>query len=222
VNIVVGVIAGVVVLAAFGLLAVAFAAARSLVVGRPAQNITYNRVGDHLEFASTELTRAEGSYGLLALDGVHARIDAVLDEQGTTVTRRLGTVTGGLLPTRGEGRWVRDVYPTPAELGLSFTEVAIATAGGPSPAWLIPGSVGDDVWAIHLHGIRTTRSVVLPGASALLLSSLRGAATRRDRRLSAAVHRSAKRNGVTSRRRSSSPWRPAPDRSFSSAGRWER
>lgn len=167
-NIVVWVVAGVVVLAALSLLAVAFAAARSLVVGRSAQPITYNRVGDHIEFASTELTRAEGSYGLLALDGVHARIDAVLDEQGTTVIRRLGAVTGGLLPTRGEGRWVRDVCPTPAELGLSFTEVAIATAGGPSPAWLIPGSAGDDVWAIHLHGIRTTRSVVLPGAIALL------------------------------------------------------
>jgi len=168
VNIVVWVVAGVVVLAALSLLAVAFAAARSLVVGRSAQPITYNRVGDHIEFASTELTRAEGSYGLLALDGVHARIDAVLDEQGTTVIRRLGAVTGGLLPTRGEGRWVRDVCPTPAGLGLSFTEVAIATAGGPSPAWLIPGSAGDDVWAIHLHGIRTTRSVVLPGAIALL------------------------------------------------------
>lgn len=167
-NIVVGVVAGVVVLAVFGLLAVAFAAARSLVVGRPAQPINYNRVGDHIEFASTELTRAEGSYGLHAIDGVHARIDAVLDEQGTTVARRLGAITGGLLPTQGEGRWVRDVYPTPAELGLSFTEVAIATTGGPSPAWLIPGNADDDMWAIHLHGIRTTRSVVLPGVSALL------------------------------------------------------
>lgn len=166
-NIVIGVVAGVLVLAALAVLVVAIAAARSLVVGRLAAPIKYNLVGDDIEFDATELTRAAGSYGLLSADGVHARIDAVLEEHGTSVTRTLGPVTGGALPTRGEGRWVRDVYPSPTELGVSFTEVAIATAGGPSPAWLIPGSGDDTVWALHLHGIRTTRSVVLPGVRAL-------------------------------------------------------
>jgi pimeloyl-ACP methyl ester carboxylesterase len=168
VNVAIGVIAGVLVLVVLAVLVVAFAAARSFVVGRLAAPIKYNRVGNDIEFDATELTRASGSYGLLSVDGVHARIDAVLEEHGTSVRRTLGPVTGGELPIRGEGRWVRDVYPSPAELGVSFTEVAIRTAGGSSPAWLIPGTGGDAVWAIHLHGIRTTRSVVLPSVSALL------------------------------------------------------
>lgn len=171
-NVLIGVIAGVLVLAVLAVLVVAVAAARSLVVGRLAAPIKYNRVGNDIEFDATELTRAAGSYGLLLPGGVHARIDAVLDEQGTSVKRALGPVTGATLPARGEGRWVRDVYPSPAELGVPFTEVTITTAGGPSPAWLIPGSRDDAVWAIHLHGIRTTRSVVLPSVSALLPSGV--------------------------------------------------
>lgn len=167
-NVLIGVIAGVLVLAVLGVLAVAVAAARSLVVGRPAAPIKYSRVGNDIEFSASELTRAAGSYGLLLPDGGHARVDAVLDEHATSVRRALGPVTGAPLPTQGEGRWVRDVYPSPAELGVPFSDVAIATAGGPSPAWLIPGTDGADVWAIHLHGIRTTRSVVLPSVSALL------------------------------------------------------
>lgn len=167
-NVFIGGLAAALVLAVLAVLVVAFAAARSLVVGRLAAPIKYNRVGNDIEFDATELTRAAGSYGLLSADGVHARIDAVLEEHGTSVKRALGPVTGGELPTGGEGRWVRDVYPSPAELGVSFTEVAITTAGGPSPAWLIPGTGDDAVWAVHLHGIRTQRSVVLPSVSALL------------------------------------------------------
>jgi len=168
VNIIIWVVAGVLVVAVLAVVVVAFAAARSLVVGRPAAPIKYNRVGDEIEFSSSDLTRAVGSYGLLMPDGSHARIGVVLDEQGTSVKRALGRVTGAPLPTQGEGRWVRDVYPSPAELGVPFTDVAIVTAGGPAPAWLIPGSGDDAVWAIHLHGVRTTRSVVLPSVSALL------------------------------------------------------
>lgn len=167
-SVVVAVVVGAVGLAVLLLLSVAFAAARSLVVGATPRPITYNLEGDRIELAATELTRAAGSYGLTAVNGVHARIGAVLEENVTSLTRRLGRVTGGQLPSRGQGRWVRDVYPTPAELGLPFADVDIATAGGISPAWLVPGHANGDVWVVHLHGIRTTRSVVLPGVAALL------------------------------------------------------
>jgi esterase/lipase len=168
VNALLGVLVGVLVLAVLAVLVVAVAAARSLLVGRLAAPIRYNRVDNDIEFDATELTRAVGSYGLLSADGIHARIDAVLGEDGTSVRRTVGPVTGGELPTRGEGRWVRDVYPSPAELGVPFTDVAVTTDGDLSSAWLIPGTGDDAVWAIHLHGIRTTRSVVLPSVSALL------------------------------------------------------
>jgi pimeloyl-ACP methyl ester carboxylesterase len=170
VNAFIGVLVGALVLAVLAVLVVAFAAARSLVVGRLAAPIRYKRVDTDtdIEFDATDLTRAVGSYGLLLADGTHARINAVVDEDATSVRRALGPVTGRELPPRGEGRWVRDVYPSPAELGVPFTDVAVTTAGGVSPAWLIPGAGDDAVWAIHLHGIRTTRSVVLPSVSALL------------------------------------------------------
>ena len=166
-SVVVALVVGAVGLAVLLVAIVAFAAARSLVIGARPRLISYGVEGDRVELAATELTRAIGSYGLV-VDGVHARIDAVLEENDTSLTRALGAVTGGQLPDRGQGRWVRDVYPSPAELGLSFTEVDIATAGGISPAWIVPGEPNSDVWAVHLHGIRTTRSVVLPGVAALL------------------------------------------------------
>ena len=166
-SVVIAVGAGAVGLAVLLLLVAAFAAARSLVVGGTPRTISYTIDGDRVEFATTEFTRAAGSYGLVAVNGVHARIDAVVEENDTSLTRTLGTVTGGQLPPRGQGRWVRDVYPSPAQLGLPFAEVGIATADGVSPAWLVPGHASNDVWAIHLHGIRTTRSVVLPGVAAL-------------------------------------------------------
>ncbi len=167
-SVVVAVVAGAVGIAVLLLLIVAFAAARSLVVGATPRPISYNLEGDRIELAATELTRAAGSYGLIAVNGVHARIDAVLEDNGTSLTCTLGRVTGGQLPPRGQGRWVRNVYPSPAELGLPFADVGIATAGGISPAWVVPGHANSGVWAIHLHGIRTTRSVVLPGVAALL------------------------------------------------------
>lgn len=154
-------------LVALVLLIVAFAAARTLVVGSRPRPITYELQGDHVVLPATEVTRAPGSYGLLRPDGVHARIDAVIEEDANSLTRALGATTGGQLPPRGQARWVRDVYPTPAALGLAFAEVDIATEGGVSPAWVVPGGTGGDVWAVHLHGIRTTRSVTLPGVAAL-------------------------------------------------------
>lgn len=163
----VAVVAGILGLAAVLLLAVAVFAARSLVIGSTPRPISYKVAGERIELVPTELTRAPGSYGLITPDGIHARVDAVLEEADTALTRALGVVTGGQLPPEGIGRWVRDVYPSPAALGLSFEEVEIATAGGTSPAWVVPGDAEGDIWAIHLHGIRTTRSVVLPGVAAL-------------------------------------------------------
>ena len=167
-SVVFAVVGGAAGFAALLVLIVSFAAARSLVVGGAPVSISYRIDGDRIELAATELTLAAGSYGLIAGNGVHAQIGDVFNGDGTSVTRTLSLITGGHLPPRGEGRWVRDVYPSPAELGLLFTEVDIVTGGGISPAWVVPGQSGSDVWAIHLHGIRTTRSVVLPAVAALL------------------------------------------------------
>ncbi len=166
-TVIVAVIASIVGLAILLVLAVTVVAARSLVIGATPRPISYKLAGDRIELEPTELTRAPGSYGLIAPDGAHARIDRVLEVDGTSVTRALGTITGGPLPLEGTGRWVRDVYPSPAALGLPFEEVDIPTEGGKSPAWKVSGDADSDIWAIHLHGIRTTRSVVLPGVAAL-------------------------------------------------------
>ncbi len=40
--------------------------------------------------------------------------------------------------------------PDPGARGLAFTEVAVATALGPAPAWSVPGDVA--TWIVHVHG----------------------------------------------------------------------
>ncbi|MDJ0336604.1 alpha/beta fold hydrolase [Salinibacterium sp. G-O1] len=148
-------------------------AARQLVAAPAPKQLAFElHQSDAVRFPVTPQTVLPGEYGLIYDNGRgHARIGSVIDggaEQGFVI-RAFSSVTGTAIPRQGEGAFVRDVYRTPAALGLPFENVDIVSDAGTSPAWVVtPGSGSySTVWAIHLHGIRTTRSVVLPGVLAL-------------------------------------------------------
>ncbi|CAN5489830.1 hypothetical protein BH10ACT7_BH10ACT7_20790 [soil metagenome] len=116
-------------------------------------------------------TTLPGRFGLLhdAARG-YVRVGPILRKGPRHTFRRIEAETGTPLPRRGTALWIRDVFRSPADLGLPFEEVSIDTSAGVCPAWVIPPiPVGTDsgVWVVHLHGIRSTRSVVLPGVAAL-------------------------------------------------------
>ena len=58
----------------------------------------------------------------------------------------------------------RHLYATPQEAGLDARDIVITTPGGRCPAWRIDGD--PSTWAIHIHGLGSTRAGTLRGVLA--------------------------------------------------------
>ncbi len=70
--------------------------------------------------------------------------------QGATVTRPILDLVGEV-PSAGASAGVnRDVWTSPEQLGLEYTEVTIESQGTQYPAWVIPGT--STTWAVLIHG----------------------------------------------------------------------
>jgi alpha-beta hydrolase superfamily lysophospholipase len=68
----------------------------------------------------------------------------------------------GDLRTAKRGRLTGWFYLTPADLGVPFDDVEIATPLGDAPAWLVPAPDGPSTrWAIHVHGRAVRRPETL-------------------------------------------------------------
>lgn len=96
---------------------------------------------------ATADSRLPGEYSFwFSRDSGHARLGEIVESTPTTVTRRILGVDRGDLPAARRGRFTGWFYLTPADLGVPFDEVAIATPLGDAPAWLIPpeGGTGDE------------------------------------------------------------------------------
>ncbi len=83
--------------------------------------------------------------------------------QPTDSTVRRYVKAGDVEPlvSAGEGRCSGHLGKTPASFALEYSSVTI----GNFPAWIVPGreSGRSDVWAIHIHGLGSSRSQVLRG-----------------------------------------------------------
>src|SRR5699024_4934461 len=60
--------------------------------------------------------------------------------------------------------WSGIYYATPADAGLNARDITITTPAGPCPAWRIDGD--PSTWAIHIHGLGSTRAGTLRGTQA--------------------------------------------------------
>ncbi len=112
---------------------------------------------------STADSRLPGEYSFwFSRESGHARIGEIVASTATTVTRRILGVDAGDLTTARRGRLTGWFYLTPADLGVPFEDVAIATPLGDAPAWLIPPENSPrDRWAIHVHGRAVRRPETL-------------------------------------------------------------
>lgn len=121
---------------------------------------------DRVVLSSTPDTRVPGRYGLW-LDGGrgHARIGAIIADDGATVTRELEQVDAGELhpgPARFNQYYVAG-DPTTA-WGIEHEDVLVPSETGDLPTWLVrpsAGSAHSDVWAVLVHGRGATREECL-------------------------------------------------------------
>lgn len=140
---------------------------------------------DSIALPITEDTVRPGEYGLWHEGDGHTTVGPVLevDEAAGVVRRAVVRTTGGV-PSRI--RWSGHVHPDPAAMRVDWSEVSVPTPVGPAPAWVVrPDADADDAgaadgdaartWAVHVHGIRTTRVTALrtvPAALALGWTSI--------------------------------------------------
>ncbi|WP_258068244.1 MULTISPECIES: S9 family peptidase [unclassified Rathayibacter] len=135
---------------------------------------------DTLTLDATPETLHDGEYGFwFDSDRGHALVGRILhhDPLGRTVRREILRVSGGDLSTAHEGRWTGHVFARPEDIDPNAREIHIDSPAGPCPAWLFPSTGGEEetTWAIHVHGIRTTRITALrsvPAARKLGYTSL--------------------------------------------------
>jgi pimeloyl-ACP methyl ester carboxylesterase len=112
---------------------------------------------------ATPDSRLPGDYSFwFTRESGHARIGEIVASTPKTVTRRILGVDAGDITTARRGRLTGWFYLTPADLGVPFEDVAIATPLGDAPAWLIPSPDSTPGrWAIHVHGRAVRRPETL-------------------------------------------------------------
>ena len=142
---------------------------------------------DSVRLPITDDTVRPGEYGLWHDGPGHTTVGPVLEvDEAAGFVRRAVVRTTGVVSSRV--RWSGHVHPDPAAMDVDWSEVSLPTPVGPAPAWVVrPGPDGAArpdraaergadpdraaargadpaaarTWAVHVHGIRTTRVTAL-------------------------------------------------------------
>ncbi|MEW2005981.1 alpha/beta hydrolase [Microbacterium sp. NPDC079208] len=130
------------------------------------RSVEHDDNGDLIVLDRTEQTTAHGIYNLWFEHGGWAQLSTEVIGRGPTrVARRITGLTSGSTPKAGDRTsWSGIYYATPADAGLHARDITITTPAGRCPAWRIEGD--PSVWAIHIHGLGSTRAGTLRGVLA--------------------------------------------------------
>lgn len=114
----------------------------------------------------TRETAARGVYNLWVETGDWVRVsDEVLDRGSDQIARVVTDAANDFLAFAGDRfSWSGIYFANPADAGLSSSEVPIDTLAGTAPAWLVEGQGDGSTWAIHIHGLGSSRAGTLRGA----------------------------------------------------------
>lgn len=124
---------------------------------------------DSVRLPITDDTVRPGEYGLWHDGPGHTTVGPVLEvDEAAGFVRRAVVRTTGAVSSRV--RWSGHVHPDPAAMDVDWSEVSVPTPVGPAPAWVVrpepdgaarPDRLAARTWAVHVHGIRTTRVTAL-------------------------------------------------------------
>ncbi len=122
--------------------------------------------GDLIVLDRTDQTTAPGIYNLWFKHGGWVQLSTEIVDRGPTrVAHRITGVAPGFSPgVDGRASWSGIYYATPADAELHARDITITTPPGPCPAWRIDGDSA--TWAIHIHGLGSTRAGTLRGVLA--------------------------------------------------------
>lgn len=139
--------------------------AKRVVLPQAAKTVRVHSVSaDRVILDADAKTTHSGEFGLwLDEAGAHLRVGSVRSNNlmEHRVEREVLSVSGSL-PTAGVGRWTGHVFAGPEAIDPSSRQVVLKVEGGTAPAWLFEPAHGDGaVWAVHVHGIRTSRITAL-------------------------------------------------------------
>ena len=113
----------------------------------------------------TPRTAAPGDYCLILENGDFVQLSRDVENRGLRLVGRevVGKPHQGLAAGQ-RASWSGIYFATPADAGLESTDVIVPTEVGPAPAWLIaPRGEPSTTWAIHIHGLGSTRAGTLRG-----------------------------------------------------------
>lgn len=165
-------VAGAVVLgaAAFGVVG-----GRRAVHPRPKRRPRVLAVDEHrIRLERTHHTEAPGTYRIRFGDddARHALVGDVVARDDDTVTRTvLGADTG--LPGVGDVvLWTGYVFATPDDVGTPFREVQVDAPSGRRAAWLFEPEDPSRRWAVHVHGIHSSRTSALRSVPATVAAGM--------------------------------------------------
>ena len=130
------------------------------------RSVEHDDNGDLIVLDRTDQTAADGIYNLWFDHGGWAQLSAeVVDRGPTRVARRITGTAPDFSPKVDEcASWSGIYYATPADAGFHARDITITTPAGPCPAWRIDGDLS--TWAIHIHGLGSTRAGTLRGVRA--------------------------------------------------------
>jgi len=114
----------------------------------------------------TDQTTADGIYNLWFEHGGWAQLSTEVHDRGPILlARRITGTSPGLAPKAGDrASWSGIYHATPHEARLNSRSITITTPAGHCPAWRIDGD--PSTWAIHIHGLGSTRAGTLRGVPA--------------------------------------------------------
>jgi pimeloyl-ACP methyl ester carboxylesterase len=130
------------------------------------------RGGQHyVLLEDAEQTRQPGLYGAFLSDGAHILLGAEALSWGSSIARPVDRAAAERLAGVAAVSWTGIHFPTPTSAGLRAEEIAVPTELGPTPAWRFDAGDGD-IWAVHIHGMGSTRAGTLRGVQVAVSSGL--------------------------------------------------
>ena len=113
----------------------------------------------------TPRTVASGEYCLILENGGWVRLSSDVEDCGSgLVGRTVVGESGPALAADQRASWSGIYFQNPADAGLKARDVSVPTDVGPARAWIVtPQGSPPSTWAIHIHGLGSTRAGTLRG-----------------------------------------------------------